>query len=81
MFILFYYSHDTHQANMSFGGFLRRNIVVVLVLPALAAIHVGWYNLQFNDKFVPEKDRKLKVLGLNLHGDSVEEKIDAEGKK
>lgn len=51
---------------MSLANFLRRNIVIVVSLPALFAIHVGWYKLQFNDQFVPEKDRKLRLLGVNL---------------
>ena len=40
---------------------LRENIVLVVCLPSLALIHYGWYNLQFNENFVSQEHRHVKV--------------------
>ena len=48
------------------GGFIRRNIVVVLTLPVLGVIHVAWYKLQHNTDFVAEEERKVKFAGIDL---------------
>lgn len=40
-------------------NFLRRNVVFVVCIPSIAAIHYGWYNLQFDEDFVPESERRV----------------------
>jgi len=60
---------------MSLAGILRRNIVLVVCIPSLVAIHYGWYSLQFNELFVSKKDREdLKVAGFVSIVDSTNEK-------
>jgi hypothetical protein len=52
---------------MSLVGLLRRNIVVVITIPTLVAIHYAWYNLQFNDLFVDKQSREsTKILGFHI---------------
>jgi hypothetical protein len=48
-------------------AFLRRNIVLVVSLPTLVAIHYAWYNLQWNDIFVDKQSREhTKILGIPI---------------
>ena len=44
---------------------LRRFIVPIVTVPAIALLHYGWYNLQLNPDFVPD-GTKVKVAGLDL---------------
>ena len=48
------------------AGFIRRYIVLVVGLPAIAVLHLAWYKLQFKDTFVPKEDRKLNFFGVDL---------------
>ena len=48
------------------AGFIRRNIVIVLALPILGVLHVGWYKLQSNQDFVDPSERRTKLFGLDL---------------
>ena len=39
-------------------GYLRRNIVAVVTVPALVLIHWGWYRLQNVEEFVKKDEKK-----------------------
>jgi hypothetical protein len=46
---------------------LRRNIVLVVCVPSLIALHYTWYNLQYNEDFVSQENRRsVKYFGLTL---------------
>lgn len=45
-------------------NFLRRNIVLVVCLPSIAAIHYSWYHLQFNEEFVKESERRTNPFDV-----------------
>jgi hypothetical protein len=50
---------------MSLIGVLRRNIVLVVCIPSLVALHYAWYSLQYNEEFVNQEERRItKVAGL-----------------
>jgi hypothetical protein len=59
---------------MSLVGALRRNIVLVVCIPTLAALHYGWYSLQYNEDFVkPEERRSTKLGGVITLSDPKED--------
>jgi hypothetical protein len=39
-------------------GYLSRNIVAVVTVPALVLIHWGWYRLQNVEEFVKKDEKK-----------------------
>jgi hypothetical protein len=41
-----------------FRGYLRRNVVAVVTVPALVLIHWGWYRLQNVEEFVKKDEKK-----------------------
>jgi hypothetical protein len=41
-----------------FRGFLSRNIVAVVTVPALVLIHWGWYRLQNVEELVKKDEKK-----------------------
>ena len=47
------------------AGILRKNIVLVVCVPSLLAIHWGWYRLQYNPNFVYQKG-DIKVVGVTV---------------
>jgi len=50
---------------MKLADVLRRNIVLLVCIPSLIALHYGWYKLQYNEDFVSAESRKnTKVIGL-----------------
>lgn len=52
---------------MPLAGLIRRNIVLIVSIPTLIAIHYAWYNLQFNDIFVKKEEREATtVLGVHI---------------
>lgn len=62
------------------AAFLRRNIVLVVSIPMVVAIHYSWYHLQYNENFVNKETREhLTVLGFrvdNSHQKTAQEKND-----
>lgn len=42
-------------------GFMRKNITLVIGIPLLGILQLGWYKLQFNEDFVPENDRHVQL--------------------
>jgi hypothetical protein len=46
-------------------GFLRRNVVMIVSVGMIASLHYGWYNMQFNEMFVP-KDHHPKYFGIDI---------------
>ena len=47
------------------AGIVRRNIVLVVCIPTIVAIHWGWYRLQYNPKFVAQEG-DIKVIGMSV---------------
>jgi len=41
-----------------FRGYLRRNVVAVVTVPALVLIHWGWYRLQNVEELVKKDEKK-----------------------
>lgn len=50
----------------AFTAFLRRNRVLVVMVPVVVGAHLGWYALQFSDMYVPKENKQIKVMGLDL---------------
>ncbi|XP_026480461.1 uncharacterized protein LOC113386919 [Ctenocephalides felis] len=42
----------------SLRDFIKNNRVLIVMIPAIIGIHVGWNMVQNNEIFVDEKDRK-----------------------
>ena len=52
-------------AVMKLPPFVRRNLVLIVCIPTIVALHYSWYGLQFNEHFVSKQDREqIKVGGL-----------------
>jgi hypothetical protein len=47
-------------------GFFHKYQILIVTIPSLIGIHYWWYNLQYNKKFVPEKERRISLYGLHL---------------
>jgi len=68
----------------SIKNFLQRNVVIVTVLPGLAALHWGWLRIQENDVFVKEHERRtefplvtgFKIVKGMIFGDGENNKAD-----
>lgn len=43
------------------GRLIKKNLFIILAVPAIVAIHFGWYRLQFNDRFVKESERRTRL--------------------
>lgn len=43
---------------MSFRQFIHNNLVFIVMVPAIVAIHWGVNRIQYNEKFVAEHERK-----------------------
>lgn len=43
------------------AGFWSKYKTLLVAVPALVALHYGWYNLQYNEDFVPKDQRPKKV--------------------
>ena len=44
------------------AGFFKKNIVVIVMVPALVGAHYGWYKLQHVDSLVSQEERnKLPI--------------------
>ncbi|KAI0230765.1 hypothetical protein LSAT2_018877 [Lamellibrachia satsuma] len=53
------------------AGLLRKNIVLVVCIPSIVAIHWGWYRLQYNPKFVSQEPcRMYKTFWFGLDATS-----------
>jgi len=37
--------------------FAKRNVVMIVMLPVLAGLHIGWLRVQDTEAFVPKKDK------------------------
>lgn len=40
------------------SGFVKRNIVALVMIPVLISVHVGWSALQNVEQFVPKAEKK-----------------------
>lgn len=52
----------------SLRDFIKNNRVLIVMIPAIIGIHVGWNMVQNNEIFVDEKDRKelpIVVVSFN----------------
>lgn len=47
---------------MKLRSFLSKNLVVIIVVPALIGAHYGWYKLQQVDELVSPVDRQRSPL-------------------
>jgi len=60
---------------MSFVGNIWRTYKVLIIsVPTLVGLHYGWYNLQFNEEFVPESQRPKKAGFIEFPKPQSEEK-------
>lgn len=42
-------------------GWVRRNIVAIIMVPSIIGIHYGWTRMQQIEELVPENERKNDV--------------------
>ncbi|KAK3864014.1 hypothetical protein Pcinc_030275 [Petrolisthes cinctipes] len=57
--------------------FIRRNMVMVVMVPVLVGLHYGWHKLQEVEMFVPKEDRRdLPIVqGAKIVGEKLKSKI------
>ena len=52
--------------------FFKNYKILIVCIPGLAALHYGWYRMQFNEDFVSSAEKKILELpgtGKSLHLD------------
>ena len=47
-------------------GFLTNYRTLIISCVGIALIHYGWYNLQFNEDFVNQSHRNVRLGGISL---------------
>ncbi|KAK4316062.1 hypothetical protein Pmani_012767 [Petrolisthes manimaculis] len=57
--------------------FIRRNMVMVVMLPVIVGLHYGWHKLQGVEMFVPKEDRRdLPIVqGAKIVGEKLKSKM------
>jgi len=49
---------EAPSLSSKFSRFMKKNVVFVVMIPLIGAIHLGWMKLQEVDKFVSKEERR-----------------------
>ena len=52
---------ETLTFAQKFSKFAKRNVVVLVMVPAIVVLHLGWSQLQNIEQFVPKHERKEDI--------------------
>lgn len=62
---------ETASFQSKFSRFVKKNVVMIVMLPIIGGIHWGWIRIQEVEKFVPKTEKRelpiLEVIQQFLH--------------